>query len=168
MNPQVPDQQFWGTNLAVDFEPHIPLGAALNNRADGHQADDEGLALLDGDVHLLSDIGTAQEVARWDDAEVAELLHELLVLLEDLFHDTNLDITSRVLQGRVSHTLGYITYDETSASVMCLPNLARSSALIFLKLRGSRLAPGRPSILGLFLMMLLRRGSGNPPTGWPR
>ena len=32
-----------------------------------------------------------------------------------------------------SNTFGYMTYDVTSESVMCLPNLARSSALIFLK-----------------------------------
>jgi hypothetical protein len=69
---------------------------------------------------------------------------------------------------RAKLTFGYITEEVTSASVICLPNLLRKSALIFLKSRGSMVAPGRPSILGLFLIMCVRRGSGKPPTGCPR
>ncbi len=65
-------------------------------------------------------------------------------------------------------TFGYMTYDVTSESVMCLPNLLRSSALTFLNSMGASPAPGLPSILGLLRIILLRRGSGNPPTGCPR
>jgi hypothetical protein len=59
-----------GTDLAVDLEPNITLSLALNERSDGHETDDEGLALFDGDVHLLTDIGTAKEVAGRNDAVV--------------------------------------------------------------------------------------------------
>ena len=62
-------------------------------------------------------------------------------------------------------TLGYMTYEVTSTSVICFPNLLLNSALIFLKSNGAMVAPGRPSILGLFLIICVRSGSGKPPTG---
>ena len=57
------------TNFAVDLEPDIALSATLDNRANSHQADDEGLSRLNRNVHLLADIGAAKEVARRNDAE---------------------------------------------------------------------------------------------------
>ena len=57
-----------GTDLAVDLEPDIALSTTLNHGADSHEADDERLALLDGNVHLLADVGAAEEVASGNDA----------------------------------------------------------------------------------------------------
>lgn len=166
------------TYLSIDFEPDITLSTALHNRTDGHQADNEGLALLNRYVHLLADVGTAQEVACGDNAVVCMRI--------TLRTQTSLRTSSRRTSRRSFGTprrptpaindvfreidfnfltFGYITYDVTSASVTCLPYLARSSALIFLKSKGARLTPGLPSILGLLRMMLVRRGSGKPPTG---
>jgi hypothetical protein len=46
-----------------------------------------------------------------------------------------------------------------------LPYLSFSLYSILSRLRGSRLAPGRPSMVGLPFKMRERRGSGNPPAG---
>lgn len=55
--------------LAVDFEPDIALGTSFHNRTNSHQTDDESLALLDGNLHLLSDVWTTKEVARGNDTD---------------------------------------------------------------------------------------------------
>ena len=73
-----------GANLAVNLEPDVALSLAFNDRADSHEADDEHLALLDRDLHLLADVGAREEVAGGHDGEVTVLLEEGLVLLEDL------------------------------------------------------------------------------------
>ena len=56
------------THLSIDFEPHVTLSATFHNGANGHEADNEGLTLLDGDVHFFADVGTAKEVASGDNA----------------------------------------------------------------------------------------------------
>ena len=57
------------TDLAVDLEPNITLRAAFDNRAYGHQADDERLPLLDLDQHLLANVRPGEEVASRNDTE---------------------------------------------------------------------------------------------------
>ena len=51
------------TYLAVDLEPDVTLRTALDDWANRHETDDERLALLDGDMHLLADFGATKEVA---------------------------------------------------------------------------------------------------------
>ena len=57
------------TYLAVDFEPDISSTEVFVNATDGENLDDKSLALLDGDVHLLSNSWLAQEVSGWDHTE---------------------------------------------------------------------------------------------------
>ena len=71
--------------LAVDLEPDITLSTTLDDWTNSHETDNEGLALLDVDHHLLPNIRTGKEVASRHNAQVAILLDEALVLLEDLF-----------------------------------------------------------------------------------
>ena len=54
------------TYLAVDLEPDVTLRTALDDWANRHETDDERLALLDGDMHLLADFGATKEVAGRD------------------------------------------------------------------------------------------------------
>lgn len=54
--------------FSVDFEPDVALGTTFHNRTDSHQTDNESLALLDGNMHFLSDVWTTKEIARGDDA----------------------------------------------------------------------------------------------------
>ena len=56
------------TYFPVNLEPHISLSTTLNDRADGHQSNDKCLALLNRDMHLLSDVGPTQEVPSGNDA----------------------------------------------------------------------------------------------------
>ena len=54
--------------LAIDFEPDVTLGAALNDGSYCHQTDDEGLPFFDRDVHLLSGGRATQKVPRGNHA----------------------------------------------------------------------------------------------------
>lgn len=72
------------THFSIDLEPDVTLSTTFYDRTDCHQADDEGLSLLNRDVHLLANIRSAQEVTGRDDAEVTILLNEGLELLKDL------------------------------------------------------------------------------------
>jgi hypothetical protein len=45
--------------LSIDFEPNVPLSTTFDNRANGHETNDECLSLLNGYMHLLPDIWTA-------------------------------------------------------------------------------------------------------------
>lgn len=56
------------THLAVDLEPNVALGTTLDDRANRHEANDEGLALLNLDHHLLPDVRTTKEEASGNDA----------------------------------------------------------------------------------------------------
>lgn len=64
------------THFSVHLKPHIALSTTLDDRTDGHQADNEGLTLLDGDVHLLSDIWASQEVPGGDDTILRQIEYE--------------------------------------------------------------------------------------------
>ena len=50
--------------LAVDFEPDVTLGTALNDGSYCHQTDDEGLSLFDSNVHLFPGGWATQKVPR--------------------------------------------------------------------------------------------------------
>jgi hypothetical protein len=54
--------------LPIDFKPNISLSPTFNHWTDSHQADNEGLPFLNGDMHLLSDIRTPEEVPAWNHA----------------------------------------------------------------------------------------------------
>ena len=54
------------TYFAVDLEPDVTLSLTLDDGANGHKTDDKGLTLLNGNVHFLSNIRTAEEVSGGD------------------------------------------------------------------------------------------------------
>lgn len=61
------DSFFFRTHFAINLEPDVALRTALDHRSDSHQTNDQGFALLDGDMHLLADVGTTQEVTCGND-----------------------------------------------------------------------------------------------------
>jgi hypothetical protein len=42
--------------FSIDFKPNVTLSSAFHDRTNGHQANDESLSLLDGDVHFFPNI----------------------------------------------------------------------------------------------------------------
>jgi len=84
---------------------------SFHNGSNGHETNNEGLALFDGDVHLFANTRTTQEVARGNDAfqlikintyrnrmatfqilpQVTIFLNEALVFLEHL-HVQNVSV----------------------------------------------------------------------------
>lgn len=65
--------------LAVDFEPDVALGTALNDGSYCHQTNDEGLPLFDSDVHLFSGGRASQKVPRGNHtAQDKSILHPRL------------------------------------------------------------------------------------------
>ena len=65
----------------------------MPSESDSEQSQDEDLALLNLDVELLSNVGSAQEVLGRQNAQVAVLVAELLVVLKHLgVHDVRRNI----------------------------------------------------------------------------
>jgi len=57
------------THFTVYLKPDVALCTAFHHGPNCHKTDDERLAFLDRDVHLLSHRGAAKEVWGWDDAD---------------------------------------------------------------------------------------------------
>lgn len=81
------------SGLSVELEEALPGSLLGVQGTDGQQLDGQGLSLLDGDGHLLVDLGLAEEVSGRDNRQVSVLLNEALELLEHLgVHAVRLDI----------------------------------------------------------------------------
>lgn len=53
--------------LSIDFEPNVALSTTFDNRANGHETNDESLSFLNRNMHFLPDIWTAQEITSGND-----------------------------------------------------------------------------------------------------
>lgn len=90
-------------HLSVYFKPDISSSTVLINASNSQYFDDEHLALLDRNVHLLANARFAEEEASWENAverdkwpkrrytqgrntpQIAILLHKALIFLKDLY-----------------------------------------------------------------------------------
>lgn len=67
------------THFTIHLEPDVTLRTALDHRTDSHQPDDQGLALLNRNVHFLAYVWASEEITRRNhtDREETPLAAEL-------------------------------------------------------------------------------------------